>query len=947
MDKREDMKEKSKGFEPSAIEYKWSQFWEENKLFQADAQSDKTPYCVMLPPPNVTGVLHMGHALVDTLQDVMIRFKRMSGFETLWVPGVDHAGISTQTVVERHLIQTIGKRRIDFSREEFLKHVWAWKEENEKKIVGQIKLLGCSLDWSRMRFTMDQDANLAVKTVFKKMFDDGLIYRGDYLVNWDTITQTALADDEVEYEEKDSFLWHFKYPIKDMADTFIEIATTRPETFLGDTAVAVSPSDERYQNLIGKLILHPFTGREIPIIADHFVKKEFGTGAVKITPAHDPNDYEMGLRHDLPMINMMTPDGKVNEVGLEFEGLSMKEARAAIVSKMKELGFLVRTVPHKHRVGISYRSKAIIEPYLSKQWFVNISSFKQELIDAVKQKYIKLIPSNWESTYFHWIENLRDWCISRQLWWGHRIPIWYNKKDPSKVICHVEDSIPDEVSTNPNKWVQEEDVLDTWFSSALWPFSALGYPSDSEDIKKFYPNATLITGHDILFFWVARMIFMGKYVMGEFPFKETFLHGLIYGKSYWRESSDGHIAYVNKEEKRQFDLGEKLPKDIHSKWEKMSKSKGNVIDPIEMLQTYGADALRTALCSNATHAKQIDLDLRKFEEQRNFMNKIWNASRFIFMHLDSEESPLTPTAFARGLDMSCLQIEDKWILSRLQTTIQEVSSYLENYQFDFASSSIYRFFWDEFCAYYLELAKPVLFGKVGKENQRANKQKILASILTATTCLLHPFAPFITEEIFSELKKGLSGKTSQCSLTKKTLKALSAKACAVAPFPKADSSFINEASEKDFAFLSKIIHSVRNIRSEMKIPLSFKIDLFLVCKKDNFAKLLKENAHVLPALLKINKIEFVDSEPAISSSSSMIETVKIIIPLPVELKEKEKTRLSKESEHVKNQISSIEGRLSNKAFVEKAPTALVEKTTQELDTLKCKLSDMEQKLKSL
>ncbi len=542
------MEELPKSYESQAIEAKWYKFWEQQGYFKADPASPKKPYCIVIPPPNVTGVLHIGHALVNTLQDILIRWHRMRGFETLWVPGTDHAGISTQTVVERHLIQTQGKRRKDFSREDFLEHVWRWKEENENKILNQLRRLGCSCDWSRRRFTMDAGNNRAVRTMFKKLFDAKLIYRGDYLVNWDPVTQTAIADDEVEYEDKESFLWFFKYPFKD-GSGFAHVATTRPETMLGDTAIAVTPKDPRYQNLIGKMVIQPMSEREIPIIGDPFVDPEFGTGMVKVTPAHDPNDYQMGLNHNLPFINIMTPDGKINENGGRFKGLTMEEARHQIIAGMKKLGFLEKTDPHLNRVGVSYRSKAIIEPYMSKQWFVKMAPFAPKLRAAVVEERTKLIPKNWETTYFHWIDNLRDWCISRQLWWGHRIPIWYKIENPEQMICYDGEGNPPEVDQNPNQWRQDEDVLDTWFSSALWPFATLGWPETTADLKRFYPNSVLVTGHDILFFWVARMILMGEYAMGQVPFPETFLHGLIYGKSYWRTTPEGGITYVPENER--------------------------------------------------------------------------------------------------------------------------------------------------------------------------------------------------------------------------------------------------------------------------------------------------------------------------------------------------------------------------------------------------------------
>ena len=527
-----------KAYDAKIVDAKWYEFWEKQGFFKADPASKKPAYCIVMPPPNVTGALHMGHALVSTLQDTLIRWKRMSGFEALWVPGTDHAGISTQTVVERHLMRTVGKKRKDFPREEFLAHVWQWKEEKQSNILNQLRRVGCSCDWSRLRFTMDAGNNRAVRVMFKKMYDAGLIYRGDYLVNWDPVTQTALADDEVEYEERQSFLWHFKYPLKD-GSGFVRIATTRPETMLGDTAIAVSPKDPRYTHLIGKTVVLPLMEREIPIIADHHVDPEFGTGMVKVTPAHDPNDYQMGLTHGLPFVNIMTPDAKINANGGDFEGLTMEETRKAVVEAMKARGLLEKIDPHLNRVGISYRSKAIIEPYMSKQWFVRMQGFTGKLRAAVQQGKTQLIPKNWENTYYHWIDNLRDWCISRQLWWGHRIPIWYRRDDPTQMICYDGEGMPAEVENDPASWVQDDDVLDTWFSAALWPFSTLGWPEKTPELARFYPNSVLVTGHDILFFWVARMILMGEYAMHASSFPRslpawTDLRQIVLAHPRWR-----------------------------------------------------------------------------------------------------------------------------------------------------------------------------------------------------------------------------------------------------------------------------------------------------------------------------------------------------------------------------------------------------------------------------
>lgn len=935
--------ELAKAYDPKEVEEKLYSFWESGDYFKADPLSSKPAYCISIPPPNVTGVLHMGHALVDTLQDVLIRWKRMSGFEALWTPGTDHAGIATQTVVERHLMAKTGKRRKDFSREEFLKEVWAWKEQSEGQILLQLKKLGCSCDWSRLCFTMDEQRNLAVRTVFKKMFDDGLIYLGDYLVNWDPATETALADDEVEYEERDSSMWLFRYPLEDESG-YITIATTRPETLLGDTAVAVSPKDDRYQHLIGKYLMLPLMNRRIPIIADPHIDPTFGTGAVKVTPAHDPNDYEIALRHQLPMINIMTPDGRINENGGEFAGLTMEDARAAVVDKMNELRFLEKAEPYKHRVGISYRSKAVIEPYLSKQWFIKMTHFKEQLREAVEKKKVELIPSNWENTYFHWIDNLRDWCISRQLWWGHRIPIWYNKADPEKMICYAGDGLPPEIKDHPEDWRQDEDVLDTWFSAGLWPFSTLGWPNKTPELKKFYPNSTLVTGHDILFFWVARMIFMGEYVMGEVPFPQTFLHGLIYGKSYWHFQKDGSLAYITGKQRQNYDLGEPMPASVHSKWEKMSKSKGNIIDPIEIIDSYGTDAMRMALCSNTTGARQIDLDRRRFEEYKNFANKVWNGARFVFMNLET----LSAESLSHGLDTNLLTLEDRWILSLLNRTIEDVNQSLTDYAFDRAASRAYEFFWKEFCAYYVELCKPYLFGKAGTPQQKENKQKLLLIILCNSLRLLHPMAPFITEELFQVLKaKFPDVKPAQNgdAYTAETLTALQSRACIIAPYPRVISKQdIQPSIEADFAFVDQILHAIRNIRAEMQINPGTPTDLIFVGSPQDL-KPIQQNTTMLQALVRVQNISFLnDEKPFPLSASAIVGNIKVIIPLPEEMKEKEKLRLRKEEEKLIQQQNAARTQLANDDFVQKAPPALVDKIRANLAQSEKALEEVMKKL---
>ena len=939
-------------YDAKTTETKWYTFWEENGLFGVDLKSSKPTYSIVIPPPNVTGVLHMGHALGSTLEDVLIRWKRMSGYETLWVPGTDHAGIATQTVVERHLIKTQGKRRGDFTREDFLEHVWSWKKDNENRILGQLKRLGCSCDWSHLRFTMDEGNNRAVRVIFKRLYDAGLIYRGDYLVNWDPVTQTALADDEVEYEERKSFLWYFKYPLRG-ENGYITIATTRPETMLGDTAVAVNPRDPMYACHIGKTVVLPIMDRDIPIIADERVDPEFGTGMVKVTPAHDPNDYQMGLDHKLPFINIMTPDARINENGGEFAGLSVMEAREAVVKKMDDLGWLLKVEPHLNRVGVSYRSKATIEPYLSKQWFINMEHFAPRLRAAVQEERVNLIPSSWQNTYFHWIDNLRDWCISRQLWWGHRIPIWYNKNDPDRMLCYDGQGVPKEVEAAPDQWVQDPDVLDTWFSSALWPFATLGWPDDTVELHKFYPNSTMICGHDIIFFWVARMIMMGEYVFNKPPFPQVYLHSLIYGKSYWRQDKSGGITYVDAKERAEYDLGKKIPPDdVHSKWEKMSKSKGNIIDPIEMIDEYGTDAIRMALCSSASPSWEIDLDRRRFEDFKNFANKMWNGSRFVFMNLD-EGDPLTAEQFSEGLDETLFALEDHWLLSVLNRTAQTVNSNLEAYNFDQATSDAYGFFWKEFCSYYVEIAKPVLFGKAGTPGERKNKQKLLLAVLCQAIRLIHPMAPFITEEIFQKLKERFAGVRVLPNVdpyTAEAIQALLSPACIVAPYPKVTrEADINLDVNNAFSLVGKVVYAVRNIRGEMKIPPGTATEVHIIGEGASESwKTVQSNPRIVEALVRTKKIVFHNKVPTLGfASTGMVEDLKIMIPMPEELAKQESDRLEKEKERLNKQLEKVKAQLGNAEFIDRAPQELVAKQKALLLQTEKELEEVETKLELL
>jgi valyl-tRNA synthetase len=760
------------------------------------------------------------------------------------------------------------------------------------------------------------------------------------------VTQTALADDEVEYIERQTNLWYIRYPFAD-GSGHVTVATTRPESMLGDTAVAVSPKDTRYQHHIGKMIRLPLSNREIPLIADHFVDAEFGSGAVKITPAHDPNDYQMALRHQLPMINIMTPDGRINEAGAQYAGLTMEEARKKIAADLQAQSLLEKTTPYTQRVGISYRSKAVIEPYLSKQWFVKMESFAKKLDAVVKQGKVKLIPKNWEHTYFHWVDNLRDWCISRQLWWGHQIPIWYRKGNHEQMICYDGPGVPPEVAAEPEAWEQDPDALDTWFSSGLWPFSTLGWPHQTEDLKKFYPNAVLVSGSDILFFWIARMILMGDYAMDEVPFPETFLHGLIYGRSYWRTNPDGGITYVMGQERTNYDLGQPLPKDVQSKWEKLSKSKGNVIDPLEIIDEYGTDAMRLALCASGPQNSQIDLDRRRFEEFKNFANKVWNGARFILLN----STGLTAASFNQGIDEQLLLLEDRWILATLNRTIKEVNQHLSEYAFEKAALAAYDFYWKEFCAYYLELCKPVLFGKAGTAEQRENKQKLLLIILCSACRLLHPIAPFITEELFHVLRKRLEGIASlpqQDLYTAEAIRALQSQSCAVAPYPQViRETDINQEICEVFDLLQSAVYTIRNIRGEMKLPPGTATDVYIVgADQDPTLQKMKQHQHMIPALVKVLSLHFCEAEPSVTfSCTGAVAGVKILIPLPKELESKERERLLKEKTRLSGEVEKTRQRLDNSEFVSRAPAELIQKTRDGLAQLEKELESISHKLK--
>jgi valyl-tRNA synthetase len=926
------MKELPSAYIARDVEKKWSKIWDKCGVFHANPASTKPAFCVMQPPPNVTGVLHMGHALDTTIQDILVRWKKMSGFETLWMPGTDHAGISTQSVVERHLLKTYGKHRLEFSREEFLRHVWDWKEKSQQTIINQVRAIGASCDWKRLRFSMDEQCSKAVRHMFKKLFDHGLIYRGNYLVNWDPVTGTALADDEVEYEDRQGSLWTIRYPIVGEKEC-IFVATTRPETMLGDTAVAVHPHDSRYRNLIGKEVDHPITGRRIPIVADEFVDPQFGTGVVKITPAHDPNDYQLAQRRNLPMINILTKDGKMNEEGGRFIGMTVLEAREAVVKELRSLGLLEKAEPHQNRVGVSYRSKATIEPMLSQQWFVRLSAFKESLTEYVATKKVAVTPPLWESTYFQWIENLRDWCISRQLWWGHRIPVWYRIDNPEILICHEGEGEPEEVTKDPHLWMQDPDVLDTWFSSALWPLSTLGWPENTPELAKFYPTSTLITGHDILFFWVARMIMMGHFALGKQPFNETFLHGLIYGKSYWREDPKVGVVYASSDEKKTFDLGKTpIPADVKSRWEKMSKSKGNVIDPMEIIDEYGADAMRLALAAVTTDASIIELDRRRFEEFRHFINKIWNGARFVLSKLSSEEAPdaaLTSNDLY-GCSLENLSLEDRWILSRFSKAATKIVSSLERYAFDKATTAAYEFFWNEFCAFYIEMSKSALSPSAPRE-LRSSKQALCLIMLIDTLKLLHPFAPYITDELFSILKEEYGMLDPEKCHSKRIQEALTSLKGAVvcqASYPARREEDESQEAEAQFEQLQQVLQTLRAIRGEMKIAPSVASDLYVIGPVTSRTHaIIKENEALIHSLVKMNTVQYVATSPSdvLLGSRAPIDDLELLVPLPEEMREQETLRLKKAIEKAKTASEKTQAQFDKLSASGKAPAEVVEK----------------------
>ncbi len=856
-----------KVYNPHAVEKKWYEYWQKNKFFHAEVDPVKKPYSIVIPPPNVTGSLHMGHALNNTIQDIIIRKKRMEGYATAWIPGTDHAGIATQAVVEQQLAKE-GLTRHDLGREKFIERVWEWKEKYGDIIISQLKALGCSCDWDRQRFTMDEGYSKAVKEVFVRLYDEGLIYRDNYIINWCPCHHTAISDIEVEHQDVEGGLWFIKYPLKDN-EGFIEVATTRPETMLGDTAIAVNPKDERFKKFIGKTAILPLVGREIAIIADDFVDPKFGTGAVKVTPAHDPNDFEIGKRHNLEQINIFTQDAKINENGGSYEGLDRFAARQEIVKDLKEQGLLSRVEKHLHSVGHCYRCDTIIEPRLSLQWFVKMKPLAERAVGTVKDGNIKFTPERWLKLYYDWMENIRDWVISRQIWWGHRLPVFYCQQmqnDQCKMNNGIVVSM-DEPQQCPHcgsqLLKQDEDVLDTWFSSALWPFVTMGWPDETKELDYFYPTSLLSTGFDILYFWVARMIMMGEHFTGKVPFDEVYIHALI--------------------------------RDAQGR--KMSKSRGNIIDPLVMIEEYGTDALRFTMASLAVPGRDVFLSEERIQGYRNFVNKIWNASRFVLANLDKDLLNEAEVDY---------QLVDRWIISRLNNLIVEIDDHHKAYDFSKAAKSLYDFFWSEFADWYIELAKPRFYSD--DRLAKATVTQVLIQVLETSLKLLHPVMPFVTEEIWQQLP----GKDVSIM---------------VSSYPKANKESIDKKAEEMMSFVMDITTAIRGVRSQLKINPGVKIKAIAKPRDEGFSKIIVQSAEYIKQLARLESlvIDMKATRPP-QSATSVVNGADIYLPLAGLLDiDAETKRLKKEIDQLSVDLSVSEKKLANKAFIEKAPEAVVQK----------------------
>jgi valyl-tRNA synthetase len=876
----------SKAYEPHAAEAKWYQYWLEGDFFRAQDASDRKQFSIVIPPPNVTGMLHMGHALNNVLQDIMTRFRRMQGYNALWMPGTDHAGIATQNVVEQELARE-GLTRHDLGREKFIERVWLWKEKYGGVIINQLKRLGCSCDWSRERFTMDEGLSRAVREVFVRLYHDGLIYQGDYIVNWCPRCHTAISDLEVEYAEEPGFLWSIRYPYADGSGDIV-VATTRPETMLGDTAVAVNPNDARYAGQVGKEVILPLVNRKIPVIADEYVTMDFGSGAVKITPASDPNDFAIAGRHDLEIIKIMDGSAVINENGGAYQGQDRYECRENVVRDLREQGYLVGTEPYTRNLGQCYRCKTDVEPFVSKQWFVKIQPLAKAASAAVIKGKTRIIPSMWEATYFEWMSNIRDWCISRQIWWGHRIPVWYCDSCGQIVVASDD---PDRCPGCENPDLrQDEDVLDTWFSSALWPFSTLGWPDQTASLKTFYPTSLLITGFDILFFWVARMMMMGLYVMKDVPFRDVYLHALVRD-----EQGD-----------------------------KMSKSKGNIIDPLKMIDRYGADPFRFTLAAFTAQGRDVRMSEERIEGYKFFVNKIWNASKFSLMNLEDYTA-----ADRTEMDRTALSLPDRWILARLNRTVEEVIRGLDEYRFNEATGSLYQFIWHEFCDWYLELVKPVLYGRDQSERRRAAQQTLSRTLRTILK-LLHPFMPFLTEEIWQAA--GADGASIMIS-----------------SYPEPDEGLADEDAERRMGLIMDCVTRIRNIRGEMNIAPSKKLNVVLSAPDGTLQDALNEGRDYIVNLGNLETLEVgVNLAEPKGAAVGVVAATRVFVLLEGMIDvAAEKSRLEKELNRVAKDLGAVSRKLANRDFLDKAAEAIVRKEELKYQDLREKNKILEAAIKKL
>lgn len=876
-------------YNPKEIEQQWYTYWEEKGYFHEEVDTNKEPFSIVLPPPNVTGQLHMGHALDNTLQDILIRTKRMQGYNVLWMPGTDHAGIATQVKVEENIMKTEGKSRHDLGREEFLKRVWEWKQEYGSTIVKQIRSLGASCDWTRERFTLDEGYQAAVLKVFVALYEKGLIYRGERITNWCPNCLTALSDIEVEHEDENGHLWHIKYPVIGEEDTFLTVATTRPETMFGDVAVAVNPNDERYAHLVGKELLLPFVNRHIPIIADEYVDQSFGTGCVKITPAHDPNDFEMGQRHNLESIVVMNPDGTMNAGAGHFVNMPRELARKQVVAELEAQGLLEKVEEHGHSVGHCSRCNTTVEPMVSKQWFVSMEPLAKPALEVVRDKSIEFVPERFTKTYTNWLESIRDWCISRQLWWGHRIPAWYCQ-DCGETIVTTETLT--ECPHCHGKVEQDPDVLDTWFSSALWPFATMGWPDNTEEVKHWYPTSVMVTGYDIIFFWVARMIFMGLEFKEEIPFKHVFIHGLV-------RDSQGR---------------------------KMSKSLGNGINPLEVIEEYGADALRFTLVTGNTPGNDMRFYMERVEANRNFANKIWNASKFVLMNLEGFDESFIPSA-------EDYTLADKWILEEYNKTVTNITNNLDKFELGEAASAVYDFIWNTYCDWYIELAKPRLYNKEGGRD-RQTVQYLLVSILRHMMELLHPFMPFVTEHIWQHLPH-------------------EGESIMVAPWPSTLSTEGFGSAAAHMNVMMDGIKGIRNMRAEMNVPMGKRSEVILVPATEELKGILETHGDYFHTLGWAEKVTVLspDAPKPENATVTVVNGLEVYLLLKDLIDaDKEKERIAKEQATVLKEIARLEGKLNNQGFLAKAPEAVVAKEKEKLEEYKQKqqaLNEREEFLKTL